>query len=371
MLGKKSLFAAFAAWGLGSSALAGEEFGLANLSEVMLPQGVGAVRLESRYGSARHKFDSSGERKPLADSLDGITVFNPLGPSYVGVTDISSEVSGVRERLILGYGLSADLTVGVMIPWATLRHQVRFDLAAPAPGATPDDVNTILGAVYGYKPIKSTTTSGLLDPVVGARWRAMRGSHDSLILSGGVRIGMTDPDDPASLVDLQLEDGTTDILAGLEYRRALGGNWDATFKYQRAWQLPDKVDARARAVGESLVPASRTERLDRDQGDTHEFMVELGYRMQDWRLLGRVERYVRGATDWDSPLGQDVSGLEQNSARRYTTLSAGFAWSSIDRFKQGDFPLPLVVEFIAQHMVEGVNAVQSTDYNLNLTVPFR
>lgn len=371
MVTGKHLAALCAALGLSGNCIAGLDYGAAHLSDSMLPKGVGAVRLESRYGHADEKFNARGDREPLADSLDGIVVVNPLIPAYVGTTDISSEVYGVRERLLLGYGISDDLTVGMMIPWASLTHKVRFDLAAPAPGATTADVDAILGAVYGYKPLRSSTTRGLLDPVIGARWRVLRSARDSVILSGGVRIGMTDPDDPDNLLDLQLEDGTTDILTGIEYRRDLGSNWDAAIKYQRAWQLPDQVEARARAVGESLVPASRTELLDRDQGDTHEFEVELGYRIGDWRLLGRAEHYQRPATDWRSPSGQNVSGLEADSSRRYTTVSGGFSWSGIERFKRGDFALPLVVEFIAQHMVEGVNAVQSTDYHLHLTVPFR
>ena len=77
-----------------------------HLSDSMLPAGVGALRLESRYGYADSRFTASGRRTSLADDLDGIVIDNSLIPVFpgtatpvpngavFGTTDMDIEVVG-------------------------------------------------------------------------------------------------------------------------------------------------------------------------------------------------------------------------------------------------------------------------------------
>lgn len=87
--------------------------------------------------------------------------------------------------------------------------------------------------------------------------------------------------------------------------------------------------------------------------------------------MGRVELYRRGATDWFSPSGQNVTGLEANTDVEAVNLWAGVAWSGIDAWRSGRMPAPAIVSLAYQTAVDGRNYVASDNLYLTVTVPFR
>lgn len=377
----------------------------------ILPQGVAAARLETRIGSANERYDGQGRRVGLADALDGVvldastvSLLAPFGPgATLGTSRVSATTAGVRERLTLGLGVTDDLTVGVLLPWGRLSTSVQFGVqpgnlgvnpafnpALPlglanspflpvgspgvsGPASTADITNVLTNPAFGfnYRAPRDTVTDGPLDPVVGLRWRAWHNDDAALILAAGYRFGVAEHDDPDDLFDLRLEDGTDDVLLGFDYQYGLGGYWDLGISYQRTWQRAGQRSARARSSAEFLVPSSRTESMIEDKGDIDEANLELGYRQGSWRWMGRVELYRRGATDWFSPSGQNVTGLEANTDVEAVNLWAGVAWSGIDAWRSGRMPAPAIVSLAYQTAVDGRNYVASDNLYLTVTVPFR
>lgn len=372
----------------------------------MVPAGHWAARAEWRYGVSDDRYDERGERVPLAADLNGVDLngavvplLAALGPgASLGSTDLTWKISGVRQRLTVGYGVSDDLTVGFILPYGTTHSHVDFamlggNLAAnplfnptqpisPAnsplvpvgmlgtttPVGTAGVQDLLSNPIYGYEydPVGSVTVSGILDPSVGLRWRFLRGERYSLILTPALRIGMTERNDPDNLFDARLEDGSTDVEMAVDYLRRLNGRFDTRINVKYTWQTPDQYTARALAIGESLVPISRTEKLKRDLGDIAESTLELGYRIGAWRASAAVELSYQGATDYSSPRGQTVSGLEHNTDRFANNAYLGLAWSGVNAWRENRLPLPLFVSLAYRGTYRGENVVNSD--NLYLTV---
>lgn len=335
----------------------------------MLPAGRSAARLELRQGDSDYSLDNHGQRKPLFSEYDNASLasYGLAGTT----THLQSRASGERIRLTLGYGVNENITVGALLGWGRARNDVNFSTTSTNPLITTAMVQGILsGAPYAYKPVADSEWSSMLDPVIGLRWRLSGSDHHSTVLAPSLRLGLAKEDDPDDLMDLPLEDGSTDILLGLLHVRQLGDAWDIKLGAQYTWQLPDHITARARASGEGLVPASRKERLERNKGDMIELSGELGYRTGDWRLLARLDYAWDHADRYHSPSGQNVSGLEANTGGFSLTGWAGLSWNGLSRYLRDRSGVPAVVSLLYRETLDGRNIVVTRDLYLNLTTVF-
>lgn len=353
-----------------------QELGLdAQLNGDMLPRGRHAVRLELRHGEASKIFNERGADEPVFADFDHVnlnTVF--AAPFSLGTTQFRAQLAGERYRLTYGYGFGENLTAGFVLGWGELRNAVDFAVVNASPLlANPSETlqASLTGAPYFYKRIASVTTQGLLDPVLGLRWRIAHGEGWSTILSPALRIGMAQKDDPDNLLDVHLEDGSNDLQLGLEHYRALPAGWEMRAAAQYTWQLPDHVRARPYAAGAlPLVPQAASERLGRDLGDVLQVDVEAARRVGDWRFTGRLEYSRDSADDYYSARGQDVSGLEANTAGWAANLWLGVSWSGIRRYLETRRGLPAIVTLQYRTVLDGRNAVQSSNLFLTATLPF-
>jgi len=381
--------------------------GSVDLSGDMLPAERWGVRLESRFGIATNRYDEHGKEVGVADELDNIDINADLlsvlsifgAGASLGVTDVSSTIKSLRERLFIGYGVSERVTLVSMLPWAEVRNEVDFDVtpgdlalnpafdptqpvsagnlpfvAAGAVGpASAADINKLLTEpVYGYeyKPIESVTTSGFQDPEFYLRWLAYQGDGKRLILTPGIRLGMSENDDPDNFLDVRLYNGSDDIMMRFDYSQRLMPALDAQLTYRHTWQLMDHRRARALAEGESLVSANRKERMERDLGDVDEVMLEARYRHDAWRYRVRLSYQNKKQDNWTSPSGQDVRGLEQDTDRIYQHYWLGLTWNGVSAWRDGAMPLPLIIAFDYRDVYKGKNVLKSKDYYLTLTVMF-
>lgn len=381
------------------------------LSGNMLPRGRHAVRVELRHGESSQAYNELGEEEPLLADLDNVNLsasYIPLlsllgAGASLGTTDIQAELSGERIRLTYGYGLSEDLTAGLILGWGRLRNHVGFNVsggnlannpfynpALPIGPANPpfvplgalgttvpvdtEDVQDILtnpAYGYNYRRLAPVTTQGFLDPVLGLRWRVAHGPGWSTILSPSLRLGLAEADDPDDLMDVRLEDGSDDLMLGLEHYRALAAGWEMRAQVQYTWQLPDHRRMRPYAAGGlGLVSQASSERLERDLGDVLQVELEAARRFGDWRLAGRLE-YSRDSADaYASPSGQDVTGLEANTAGWASNLWIGASWSGIRRYLDTGRGLPAIVSLQYRIFLDGRNVIKSDNLFLTATLPF-
>jgi len=387
---------------LASDALpASSGFGL----DGMAPGGHWAARVTLLHNSYTKKFDNSGRTVDFDSGVDGVALDSamlpalaPLGAAAsLGTVALDSEISTRFAELMMGYGVTDDLTLGFILPWAQTRSKAVFSINggnvgfnplfdpsqppgplnypfAPAGGAIlpvgTAGVQEILSNPafgYAYKPIASTSRAGFSDPTVGALWRFHRTARDSAILGLGVRLGVAGEDDPDDLLDVPVSGGATTLRARLEYFRDLGAGFDLHLMAEHLAQLPDEVRMRVPAPGALLAPAASKEVLKRDLGDYQEFDLELGYSWDDWRASATWHRYQKPADRYTSRLGSNTSALEANTDTLADQLRLGLSWSGIKAWQAGKLPLPLIVKLEMQDAFAGHNFVKVRDFYVRLT----
>jgi len=372
--------------------------------DAMPPAGRWAARLELRTNGYDTWFDNNGRTRPLGAEYDNVelnaTVFAPLallGPgASMGTTRFDTRVDTNIVSLTMGYGVTDNLVLGFILPYARTTHQASFSVVggnvgfnpafdptqpvgpanfplAPSGGAIAplgtEGVQTFLADPaygYAYAPIRNTTTSGMGDPTVGGMWRFHKTGKDSAVLALGAHLGMAAKDDPDNLLDIPSGDGSTDLEARIEYFRDLGKGWDLRLLGRHREQLPDHVVARVPAPGALLATASSKERLARDLGDYQEYDIEIGRTWSDWRASLTWHRFEK-ASDRYSSGGTDTSALNANTEVYADQWRAGLSWSGIGAWRSGLLPLPLVAKLEMQNTYGGRNFPKLWDIYLQLT----
>lgn len=376
--------------------------------DTMAPAGHWAARLETRRNRYDSRFDDGGRKRDISSPFDGVrldgTVFPVLGlfgaGASLGTTQLDTHVENSFALLTVGYGVTEDLTVGAIIPYARSHTYARFKVNggnigfnpaydpalptgpgnlpfAPAGGAVApmgtDGVQQLLtnpAFGYAYEPLRDTVSSGLGDPTFGFLWRFHKTARESLILGLGMRFGMAKDDDPDNLLDVPPGDGNTDIRARLEYFRDLGAGFDLRLLAESYTQLADQVKMRVPQPGQLLASANSTETLERNLGNYREFDVELGYRWQDWRLSGTYHRYEESSDHYRSRRGTDTRALEQNTYTEANQWRIALGWSGVAAWQAGKLPLPLIFKLEMQDTQSGRNFVDVRDLYLQITTMF-
>ncbi len=376
--------------------------------DTMAPAGHWAARLETRINRYDSRFDDTGRKQDMSAPFDAVqldrTIFPVLGlfggGASLGTTRFDTHVENSFALLTVGYGVTEDLTVGAIIPYARSHTYARFkvnggnigfnpayDPSQPAgPGNLPfvptGGPVTPMGTAgvqrlltdpafgYGYEPLRDTVSSGLGDPTIGFLWRFHKSARESLILGLGARLGLAKEDDPDNLLDVPPGDGSNDIRARLEYFRDLGAGFDLRLLAENYTQLADKVKMRVPQPGQLLATADSTETLERNLGNYREFDVELGYRWQDWRISGTYHRYEENTDHYRSRRGTDTRALEQNTYTEANQWRIALGWSGIAAWQAGKLPLPLILKLEMQDTQSGRNFVDVRDLYLQITTMF-
>lgn len=378
----------------------------AHALDFIAPKGRWAARAEVRVNGYDKWYDENGDLVDLDRKYDGLDLGSNIFPSLslfgpgmsLGKMTIDSKVENLFAELLVGYGLTDNLTLGMQLPFGRSLTAVDFSVSGgnigfnPAfnPGVPIGAANFPFAPVgagatepvgteglrkiltdpafgYGYKRIEDTTVSGLSDPTVGILWRFHKGKNDSAILGIGVRFGLAGEDDPDNLLDVPLGDGSTDLRARLEYIRNMGAGFDVRFLMEDIIQTEDHVTVRVPAPGELLATSASKERVTRDMGDYFEYDVELGKSLANWRLSGTWHRYDKGSDRYRSGQGTDTSALEKNTSVRADQWRASISWSGVESWQQGDLPMPLIVKLEVQDTYNGINFPNVRDYYLRVT----
>lgn len=211
----------------------------------LAPQRKFVLRVEAKTRSTQFSYNDSGDKVRLGSGLNGVNLDQNLFSSLaafgagasLGTTSSSMEFDSQRGEISFGYGVTKDLTVGVIVPFGTVKSKVDFPVSggnlgvnptynpALAPSATnlpylptstgvrafnTADAQALLASpTYGYKPIASTRTTGLADPTIGLLYQALKSKDSSLIIATGFDIGIAKEDDPDNLVDVPINNGNS------------------------------------------------------------------------------------------------------------------------------------------------------------------
>ncbi|HEX6632073.1 MAG TPA: hypothetical protein VF048_13325 [Gemmatimonadaceae bacterium] len=265
----------------------------------------------------------------------------PVQSSAAGQA-VLARLSAMREQLV-AYGVTG------------------VDAAARPAGATAPLTLTELQAVLaspelGYLPIRNVSRYGIGDMELGARiairelgptppdappptlaWRAAVGAL--------VRLGTGRPDDPASLLDVGVGDGQTDLevqavtdLFTGRFATSLGARYGVQLADQREMRVPS-------AAGAVLPDAASLMLVDRDLGDYLE--LELTPRFALNRFIALAGHYRIRDKGADSYSAADGSGalplLSAGSEGREQVVGGGIVLSTLAAYAMGEMRTPLEV----------------------------
>lgn len=369
----------------------------------LAPKGNFVLRVEGKTRTTQFAYNNSGERVGLGDSLNGINlnqdVFSSLAVfgvgASLGTTSSSMEFDSQRGEISMGYGLTDDLTVGIIVPFGTVKSRVDFSvsggnlgknpnynpLLAPsatnlpylptsmgvAPFSTADIQELLASPAYGYKPIASTRTTGLADPTIGLLYQALKSKDSSLILATGVDIGIAKEDDPDNLVDVPINNGNSALRFRAEYYKSLAHNWDFFVKAEYGIEFEDSVTKRVPKAGEILALKSSTEKVKRDLGDYRSYELSVGKSVHNWRYAGRLYRLEKDADNYTSEIGTDVTALEANTAGYANQWEAEVSWSGVDAWSKGNLAMPLIVSLAYKDTFSGKNGLDWNELYFRVT----
>lgn len=324
--------------------------------DAMAPAGRWAARVTLLRNGYDHRYADDGQRVDMDSDYNA-----QLAGAGFNV-HLDTQVTTEFTELMLGYGVTDNLTVGVILPYVRTRNRVRLADTGLLGSAA---LQGVLTSTLGYAPLGSTSTAGLADPTVGALWRFHKGPKDSAIAGFGVRFGVAREDDPHNLADIPPGDGSTDLRFRLEYFRDMGRGWDVRLLAEHQVQLSDRI--RARPGNPLTTPAGATETLERDLGDYQEFDLELGKTWGDWRASLTWHRYQEASDRYTSAVGTDTAFLSANTRTVADQARYGLTWSGIRAWQAGQLPLPLIVKLEVQDAVAGRNFVDVRDVYLRVT----
>lgn len=369
----------------------------------LAPKGKFIFRVEGKTRTTQYSYNNNGDRVALGDALNEVNldanIFSSLAAfgagASLGTTSSSMEFDSQRGEISFGYGITDDLTVGMIVPFGTVKSKVNFSVSGGNLGVNPNynpaltpsttnlpylptstgvrafntaDAQALLASpTYGYKPIASTRTTGLADPTIGLLYQALKSKDSSLIIATGFDIGVAKEDDPDNLVDVPINNGNSAFRLRAEYYKNLNYGLDFFAKAEYGLEFEDRVTKRVPKQGEVLVPKSSTEKLSRDLGDYRSYELALGKSFDNWRVAGHLYRLEKDADNYTSDVGTDVSLLEANTDGYANQWETELSWSGLDAWSKGNLFMPLIVSLAYKDTFSGKNGLDWNELYFRVT----
>ena len=113
--------------------------------DVMAPRGRWAARLEVRVNGYDKWYDEDGNLVDLDKKYDGLDLGSSIFPSLtvfgpgmsLGNMSIDSKVENLFAELLVGYGLTDNLTLGLQLPFGRSRAAANFSVSGGNIGFNP------------------------------------------------------------------------------------------------------------------------------------------------------------------------------------------------------------------------------------------
>jgi outer membrane putative beta-barrel porin/alpha-amylase len=374
---------------------------------IVLPKGRSTVVAENLfYLPTRERFNPNGNAEDLTAGFDErrldssvFPLLQPLDPFVGGSASIGDSHLRFKYHYNIlnvgyAYGITDRLTVGVEIPYYSVRNDVDASVSSgpgssanvglrTGPGSGPlcgsgapvlplicpntrrfttEEVQQLLTTGlpgipgFGYKRLRDFEDDGLGDIQLGAKYQYWRSQDVRLAASGGVRFPTGRQDDADDLVDMSWSSGAFGLFARLHNDYIVSNLWketptaartgiaaagdvilNGTFRYE--WTLPDEVTLRI-AEGDALT--TTRERLDRDLGDRFEFEASMQYQLTSSLALAALYRYgFKLKDDFKSDRGLRTQVLEDDTDSTDQQYIVRLSYSTLSLYRAQRFPLPL------------------------------
>ena len=349
------------------------------------------------------RFNKNGDKEPLATDFNtnlNSSVFSdlslvetgfglPPGSASFGRTDVKFTRHIQIYNFNLAYGLTDRLSVGVNVPYWNQKVDVEarldnstatvgFNPSVPGgvapigfagtPAPTTEDIQNLLVS-QGFRRVENWHASAFGDVIAGAKYQYYRSKNWRLAATGGVRFPTGTWDDPNNLVDnntgydawglsfrLQqdyvnqqsgAEDGTVLLTPGdFLINTTLG--YDAIF--------PDKKPFRVCNIHNPIC-ADFDNNVKRDTGDTIEAGLSgvLGVLVRGLTVSAQYTYSYKMKDKYRGDQGFDYDALAIESDYRSHIVEGRLSYSTIPRFLEKQFPLPLSASVRYRERVAGTN----------------
>lgn len=393
----------------------------ADTAEV-LPKGIflGEIKTDF-YFKVDERFDSDGNTEDLAfdynTSLNS-NVFGalaavengfqlPAGFASLGDSEVSFELDFTLLEVNFFYGLTEKVTLGLKIPYWWVENDVDanvdstnatvgfnpmhgqagdpFGGQAPiipiAYGGVPlttEDVQTMLGQglpgmpKYGYDRIEDFDDDGISDIEAGARYQYFNNEKWRLAFVGAVRFPTGESDNPHNLQDYPFGKGATALLFHLnnDFFPTKNLLLNATFKYDL--YLSDNEEMRVpEDVNFPITLESNTESVDRNVGNIFETSLYSHYTIGAGFGCSLEYMYAtKKKDDIDGDKGLSYESLEDESDFMEQVYKVGLTYSTMDKYLDKTFPVPIVASVIYRNRFKGENLLKSEYVRFALQVYF-
>ena len=349
------------------------------------------------------RFNKDGDKEPLATDFNtnlNSSVFGDLslvetgfglapGSATFGKTIVNFERHIQIYNFNLAYGLTDRLSVGVTVPYWNQRVDVEARLdnstatvgfnplvpggVAPigfagTPAPTTNDIQNFLVS-QGFRRVENWSDSAFGDVIAGAKYQYYRSKNWRLAATGGVRFPTGTWDDPNNLVDnntgydawglsfrLQqdyvnqqsgAEDGTVSLTPGdFLINTTLG--YEVIF--------PDKKPFRVCNVHNPICAAFDSN-VKRDTGDTFEAGLSgvLGVLVRGLTVSANYIYTYKMKDKYSGSMGFDYDALAVESDYRSHIVEGKLTYSTVPRYLDKTFPLPLSASLRYRERVAGTN----------------
>jgi len=381
----------------------------AEFAEV-LPQGKARVIVDTHiYFPTSQRYNPEGEVEDVATDYNAVLtsrIFPALtqlerafgmapGTACLGRSVVSFSYQFKITNTYLQYGVTDNLSVGVMIPYWWVRNRVksyldishatvgknaRFNILAPlrVPGTVPltsEDIRSLLGGGldingdgrvdikgFGFKRFQPWYGEGLSDIEAGFRYQYLHTDQWRLAFTGGARFPTGRLDDPNDLTDYPFGRGVYALLFRLnnDFIGIKGLVLNATVKYDlnlphtQLVRVPDSVNNPL---------TSNIERVSFDIGDVLEFEHEGKYEFYRGWIVNWLYRY--GMKLEDQAVGRKAffyKSLEMETDYTEHVAMIGLSYSTYHLYAEKRFPLPLKFGVYYRNRFAGSNNVLQSEY---------
>ena len=402
----------------------------------VLPKGNFAFNIEyTHYIPWDERYDEDGNTEDAATDFNTVldsSIFPDLGmfegfvpgTPNIGKTDVSFDYKYKKIDMILGYGLTDKLSVGIKVPYIWYKNKVKarvdstnanlgknnlyqlgvlppeydalplLPLETPGlpPGAvtpiTTEDVQDLLGdgldingvpAVpgYGYERFETWDEDGIGDIELGMKYQYYQSDKWSLAALGGILLPTGKGPDEDNLQAQQLG-GDSYALIFRSYNDYKGiKNVTLSGSVYYTWIFPYEDDRRVvRSANQPLTDVK--EKVDTDLGDMLELKTSATYHFDDQSplegasigLLYHLTKIYKDKVTGPGP-NSLYSGMEDQTDGLAHIYVATIGYSTIPLFLKKEFPIPLDLSLAYRNRFAGDNNAFKTQYlQASLTIYF-
>lgn len=323
-----------------------------------------AAKADRKYPIVKYALDSFGQIRPgLEKSIfkvdfTGNTTISSSHISYFayqrGITKRFSIGAAIPfQRITVDPNLKAKLTLDpdslALQEAGGAGNQLLREFQANA-HTLEQDVTDDVFTELGYKKPRKTTVQGLGEAIIGGRYLFYKGNKDSFAVQlNAVLPTSTHKKDYTNFFDPGIGDGQVDIFTQFVYDRKLFKKWVFTGSVKYFYQLPDTIYRPVPPKDDELGVANLSlgdehwDDVHRKLGDyiDSEFSME---RMAFNDYIGFFLAYhlfIKSKDHYSGSKDLDYNKLAQNTNQVAHRYDVGLSFSTVNKFLENKFPLPL------------------------------